>query len=110
MKRIFIFVSVLTVVFFLYGTAYPEQGKKGAGNGKALFEQHCASCHPDGSNTVNAQKTLHKKDLNANGVKTAGDIVGKMRNPGPGMPKFDKKTIPDKDAKMIADYILKTFK
>jgi cytochrome c6 len=33
-----------------------------------------------------------------------------MRNPGPGMNKFDEKTIPDKEAKMIADYILKTFK
>jgi cytochrome c6 len=33
-----------------------------------------------------------------------------MRNPGPGMTKFDKKTISDKEARAIADYILKTFK
>jgi cytochrome c6 len=33
-----------------------------------------------------------------------------MRNPGQGMTTFDEKTIPDKEAKEIADYILKTFK
>ena len=33
-----------------------------------------------------------------------------MRAPGPGMPKFDKKALPDKDAKEVAEYILKTFK
>jgi cytochrome c6 len=33
-----------------------------------------------------------------------------MRNPGPGMTKFDEKTLPQKDAKAIAEYIHKTFK
>jgi cytochrome c6 len=33
-----------------------------------------------------------------------------MRNPGPGMTKFDKKEISDKEAKAIAEYVLKTFK
>ena len=33
-----------------------------------------------------------------------------MRNPGEGMTKFDAKTISDKDAKAIAEYVLKTFK
>jgi hypothetical protein len=32
-----------------------------------------------------------------------------MRNPGQGMTQFDEKTIPDKDAKEIGGYILKTF-
>ena len=54
--------------------------------------------------------TLHKKDRDANGVKTAKDIVGKMRNPGPGMTRFDTKTVSDKDAKEIAAYILKAYK
>ena len=78
-------------------------------SGKELFDKHCAVCHPDGGNTVNPRKTLQKKVREANGVRTAQDIIGKMRNPGPGMPKFDANTIPDKDAKKIADYILKTF-
>jgi cytochrome c6 len=33
-----------------------------------------------------------------------------MRKPSPGMTAFDVKTIPDKDAKEIAEYIIKTFK
>ena len=33
-----------------------------------------------------------------------------MRNPGPGMTKFDKTVLPDKQARQIADYIMKTFK
>jgi cytochrome c6 len=90
------------------GTA--EQAKPAEAKiGESLFKQHCSPCHGEGGNNINPQKTLHKKDREANGVKTASDIVGKMRNPGPGMTKFDEKTIPDKDAQAIAEYVLKTF-
>jgi len=87
--------------------------------GKLLFKNNCSPCHPDGGNIINPQKTLHKKDLDANKITTAEDIVKKMRNPGPspthpqdwaGMKMFDQKTISDQDAQKIADYILKTFK
>jgi cytochrome c6 len=78
-------------------------------SGEELFKQNCAVCHPDGGNIVNPQKTLHKKDLVANNVKTSGDVVEKMRNPGPGMLKFDSKTISDGDAKKIAEYVLSHF-
>lgn len=79
-------------------------------NGAKLFQQKCASCHPDGGNIIKPSMTLHKKDLDAHGVKTAEDIIGKMRNPGPGMTRFDTKTISDKDAKEIAQYILQAYK
>ncbi len=79
-------------------------------SGEAEFKEHCAVCHADGGNTINAAKTLHKKDRDANGIKNQVDIVAKMRNPGPGMTQFDKKTIPDKEAQAIATYIMKTFK
>jgi len=78
--------------------------------GESEFREHCAVCHPDGGNIVNPQKTLRKKDLGANGIKKPGDIVKKMRNPGPGMTAFDTKTVTDKEAQAIAQYILKTFK
>ncbi len=78
-------------------------------SGEALFKEHCAVCHPDGGNVVNPAKTLHKKDRDANNVKTVSDIIQRMRKPGPGMTQFDEKTIPDKEAKEIASYILKTF-
>ncbi|HEY6873355.1 MAG TPA: c-type cytochrome [Geobacteraceae bacterium] len=78
--------------------------------GEALFKEKCAACHPDGGNVMNAKKTLKKKDLAANKIRSGADIVKYMRNPGPGMTKFDAKSIPDKDAKEIAAYILKAFK
>ena len=88
----------------LYGAEKKES------NGAKLFQQHCVSCHPGGGNILTPASTLHKKDRDAHGVKTANDIVGKMRNPGPGMTRFDTKTVSDKDAKEIAEYIIKTYK
>lgn len=77
---------------------------------KAKFDQHCVACHPKGGNIINPQKTLSKKSLAAHGIKTEKDIVAKMRNPGPGMTKFDAKVVPEPEANAIAKYILTTFK
>ena len=101
---------VLAGSLFLYGTGgFAKESAKGK-SGEELFRVHCSVCHPDGGNIVNQQKTLHKKALAANKITKPGDIVNKMRHPGPGMTQFDKKTVTDDDAKKIADYILKTFK
>jgi len=95
-------------VFAAPGFCDTKKGEKI--DAKKEFEEHCAVCHPKGGNIVNAQKTLSKKSLAAHGVKTEKDIVAKMRNPGPGMNKFDEKTVSDKEATAIAKYILATFK
>ncbi len=79
-------------------------------NAKKEFEEHCAVCHPNGGNTINAKKTLSKKSLEASGIKSAKDIISQIRNPGPGMTKFDEKAISNKEAKAIAEYVLKNFK
>ena len=103
-------ISVAVFLSAICAAAVIGPGQAAAGSsGEALFKQHCAVCHPDGGNIINPQKTLHKKDRDANTIKTAADIVHTMRNPGLGMTKFDEKTILDKDAKEIAEYILKTF-
>ena len=81
-----------------------------AASGEELFKQHCAVCHPDGGNIIKPELTLQKKVLAQHGIKDWKGIVKNMRNPGAGMTKFDAKTIPDKDAKAIAEYVLKTFK
>ena len=81
----------------------------GAPDGKTLFDAHCAACHKDGGNMIKPNKTLKKSDREANGVKSAKDMVKLMRKPGPGMTTFDTKTVSDKDAKAIADYVMKTF-
>ena len=109
MKKMLV-VSVLTVAFVAFvsaGYASKEAMEKSGGE---LFKQHCAVCHPDGGNIVNPAFTLHKEDLREHKITKASDIVKKMRHPGPGMTKFDKQTVSDKDAKKIAEYILKTFK
>lgn len=105
MKKIF-FTAVIAAT---YGIMMPG-GAAAAGSAETLFKQHCAACHPNGGNIVNPQKTLSKKDRETNKVKTADDIVRQMRNPGPGMSKFDTKLVSDKDAHMIAEYVINTFK
>jgi cytochrome c6 len=102
--------GLIVTICMLAVAALPPAGFAKESKGEALFKQHCTVCHPDGGNIINPQFTLHKKDREEHGVKTAKDIVGKMRKPGPGMTMFDEKTISNKDAKEIAEYILKTFK
>jgi cytochrome c6 len=74
-----------------------------------LFTEYCAVCHAEGGNIINPKKTLQKKDLLANNIKTADDVIKTIRKPGPGMTVFDVKTISDKEARKIADYIFKKF-
>ncbi len=105
-KRICYLVVVATGIVCLAALPAISSSEK---SGEALFKQHCAVCHPDGGNVVNPAKTLHKKDRDANNVKTANDIIHRMRKPGPGMTMFDQKMISDKEAKEIAEYVLKTF-
>jgi cytochrome c6 len=102
-------VALLVVCLFVT-TASADTKKGGKIDGRKEFQEHCAECHANGGNMVKPDKTLSRKDRETNGVKTAKEIIGLMRNPGPGMTKFDKKTVSDKEARAIADYIIKTFK
>ena len=112
MKRILVVsVAAISICAFLAGGSIAAEKKAMKTlSGEAEFKEHCAICHPDGGNIINPAKTLHKKDLDASGIKKSADIIEKMRKPGTGMTQFDKKTVPDKEAKAIAEYILKTFK
>ena len=77
--------------------------------GKAAFLQNCIACHADGGNEVNPEKTFSRADLTRNNIHTPADIVRIMRNPGPGMLKFDTAALSDADAMAIAEYIMATF-
>jgi cytochrome c6 len=107
MKKSLVTATLFAVGTFAVGAQADMAGKMDA---KAEFEKHCATCHPGGANIVNKDKALNKEALKKNGIKSWKDIVAKIRNPGPGMTKSDKKDISDKEAKAIAEYILKTFK
>lgn len=101
-------LPVLAALLCCAGSADADQ--KGKLSGEREFEKHCASCHPDGANTVNPAKPLKKESLARNGITGWQGIVKVMRNPGPGMTRFDSQTIPDREARAIAEYVLKAFK
>jgi cytochrome c6 len=107
-KALTVSVACSLIGLSLYPRLVGAQPKALAG--EEAFQSNCALCHSGGGNTINPAKTLHARDLKANGIATPGDIIAKMRNPGPGMTTFDKKAVPDKTARAIAEYILKTFK
>jgi cytochrome c6 len=107
MRKCLITTVCMLAATGLVSTGFAAEAK--GGQGEDLFKKHCAACHAHGGNTVNPKKTLARKDREANGVKTAQDVIRNMRNPGPGMTTFDEKAVPEKDAKTIADYIIKTF-
>jgi cytochrome c6 len=92
------------------GVTFSLAEMKNSQTGEELFKEHCATCHPDGSNIINPGKSLRKADLGANNIMTKSDIVEKMRHPGKGMSSWSAASLPDSDAQEIAGYILKTFK
>jgi cytochrome c6 len=79
-------------------------------DGEALFKQYCAACHPNGDNVSDSRRTLRGSVLQSNHITSPEDIVRIMRNPLSRMIRFDALTLPDKDARAIAEYVLKTFK
>lgn len=79
-------------------------------SGEQLFKQHCAVCHPNGGNTITPAKPLGAKAMaERSKITKPEDIVKVMRNPGPGMTKFDEGMISNDDAKKIGEYVLATF-
>ncbi|MDA8085077.1 MAG: c-type cytochrome [Nitrospiraceae bacterium] len=98
--------AVLLAAVFSMGS-FPAEAA--AATGKELFNANCSKCHFGGGNVINPKFTLHKNDRLKHGVRTANDIISRMRHPGPGMPTFTKEMIPDADARKIAEYVLKTF-
>ncbi len=109
---------LLLILLLLLGLAAVLSAEEVQKTGEELFRHNCSPCHPDGGNIFNKEKTLSKKDRGMNNIKTADDIVKKMRNPGAfdfhpnkwsGMTIFDEKKLSDSDARKIAEYIIKTF-
>lgn len=79
-------------------------------DGEALFKQYCAACHPNGGNVSDPKRALYGSILKSNHITTPEDIVRIMRNPLSRMIRFDASTLSDKDARAIAEYVLKTFR
>jgi cytochrome c6 len=81
-----------------------------ARDGEALFKQYCAACHPNGGNVNDPERSLYGSVLRRKQITTPEDIVRIMRNPLSRMIRFDPSTLSDRDARAIAEYVLKAFK
>lgn len=108
MLAMYLLAGGFGLFIFFISAGMPQAAAPQAG--ETEFKLYCSACHADGGNIINSAKTLSKADREKNGIKTAADIIKLMRNPGDGMSRFDEKTLPDKEARNIAEYILKTFK
>ena len=80
-----------------------------AKSGEELFRQYCSTCHPDGGNVSDPQKNLRRATLQAAHITRPEDIIRIMRHPESRMITFDQSTISDRDARAIAEYVLKAF-
>jgi len=110
MKKSSSTIAILLAVSFTAAPGFCAVKKTEKIDGKIAFEKHCAVCHPNGGNIINPKKQLNAKSLKANKVAGVKDIIATMRKPGPGMTRFDEKTISSKQAQAIAEYIIKTYK
>ncbi len=110
MKKCGLMAILFLIAIAVVGSTGMNSMEAAENTGEQLFKVHCSMCHPEGGNIISPKKTLLKKDLVANNVKTAEDVIKIMRKPGPGMTAFDMKSISDKDARKVADYIFKKFK
>jgi len=79
-------------------------------DGEALFKQYCAPWPPEGGHVRDSGAHLHGSVFKGKHITTPEDIVRIMRNPLSRMIRFDPSTLSDKDARAIAEYVLKTFK
>lgn len=124
MSRIVIFVSMFfsCVTCFVVGCSKEASQKPVAStatapgtqvpvlDGEILFKQYCSSCHPDGGNVNDPKMNLHGSAMRANRITTPDDVVRIMRQPISRMIRFDATMLPDREARAIAEYVLKTFK
>jgi cytochrome c6 len=97
MKKSILMATVAVSVSMMSVAAFAA-----ANSGETIFKAKCASCHPDGGNVIKPKATLK-------GIKNSKKIITQVRKGGGGMPAFDAKAISDADAKLLADYIMKTF-
>ena len=112
-KRIILLPALIAGTLLVTGCSV-SPGTNGttkvAESGAVLFATYCATCHPGGGNVINPSKTLQRLTLAANGITTPEGIIARVRNPGPGMKRFDPEELSDEKARCIAVYVLDAFR
>ena len=65
----------ITLVGLLGGLVYAPIAAAESPDSAALFELHCAGCHPNGSNIIRRGKSLQPKALRRHGVDSVEAIA-----------------------------------
>jgi cytochrome c6 len=73
--------------------------------GAKLFKANCVSCHLNGGNTVQKDKTLKLEALQANNMYSLEAIMTQVKNGKNVMPAFGKKLKPA-EIENVASYVL----
>ena len=110
MKRYFISMILFVITVAAFVACNASMSEAAEKTGEQLFNLHCSLCHPDGGNIISPNKTMRKRDLDANNITSPDAAVRIMRKPGPGMTTFDVKTVSDKEARQIAEYMFKKYR
>lgn len=112
MSRVTVFSNVLITLCVVFGLSFAARGED-SGQGKALYEQHCALCHgADGKGNGPAATSLtpHPTDFTrtqfweGEGDKKIAEII---RNGHVPMPAFKMSTT---EITAIIDYMKEAFK
>ncbi len=70
----------------------------------ALFELHCAGCHPNGSNIIRRGKSLQPKALKRHGVDSVGAIATLITQGKGLMSAYGDRLTPEQ-IQTLADYV-----
>jgi cytochrome c6 len=70
-----------------------------------VFEKYCSSCHSNGGNIMNPEKTLSQDHLTKNGVDNVGSISTLVTTGKAPMPAFGKQ-LSDEEVAEVAKYVL----
>ncbi|MEE9345183.1 MAG: c-type cytochrome [Methylococcales bacterium] len=70
-----------------------------------VFDQYCASCHSNGGNIMNPEKTLSQDHLTKNGTDNIGSISALVTAGKTPMPAFGKQ-LSDKEIADVAKYVI----
>ena len=70
----------------------------------ALFELHCAGCHPNGSNVIRRGKSLKAKALKRHGVDSVA-AISTLITQGKGLMSAYGDRLTPEEIQALADYI-----
>lgn len=74
-------------------------------NGAKIFSANCAACHANGSNVINASKSLKADALHQYNMDSLDAVVNQVTNGKSAMPAF-KNRLSDAQIQAVAEYVL----